>query len=154
MHRESVTTVVTPVVKTPHPLRQGFNLMCLLGYFTLLPIFINIGVQWAVYFVTAHTWFPAGWMMPTLLLISTFLGGVFIRQKLEEGAGGLGLFVLGILGLCLFAYLTDLDIHRLGGVYSRFLPVHLRLGLVPFVYLLPGVGLFGMLFYKFFSLKN
>jgi hypothetical protein len=68
--------------------------------------------------------------------------------------GGLGLFVLGLVGLMLFAYVTNMDIHQLGGIYSQYMPKYLKPTMVEYVYLLPGVGLMGMLFYKYFSLKN
>jgi hypothetical protein len=154
VHRASVHTVRTTAIEKPPLLGQCLSGLLLLGYFTLLPVLTSLAVNWVVYYFTARTWFHDEWMMPTLLLFSTFVGGVFIRQKIEDEEGGLALFLLGMFGLIIFAYVTDLDIHRLGGVYSQYMPKFLRPTMVQYVCLLPGVGVCGMLFYKFFSVKN
>lgn len=92
--------------------------------------------------------------MPFLIILSTFLAGAFMRQKMEDETGGLGVFVLGILALLVFAFLTFQDIKTTGGVYSRFMPKLLRYSLLDYIYLLPAVGVLGMLFYKYFTLKH
>ena len=92
--------------------------------------------------------------MPVLILLSTFLAGAFMRQKMEDESGGMGLFLLGMLSLVAFAFLTQYDITTHGQVYSRFMPRILRTSTLDYLYFLPGVGLLGMLFYKYFTLKH
>lgn len=130
--------------------RSGF----LLFYFTLLPILATVIVNWAVYFFTQNNFFPEAWMAPTLIIISTFLAGALIRQKMEDEMGGMGLFTLAILSLILFAWLTYQDVHTIGGIYSRFMPRFLTEDLSDFIYALPAVGILGMLVYKHFTIKH
>jgi hypothetical protein len=68
--------------------------------------------------------------------------------------GGMGLFFLGILALILFSFLTHMDIERVGGIYSQFMPKLLRPSMADYLYMLPGIGIAGMMFYKFFTLKH
>jgi hypothetical protein len=133
---------------------RGLGGLLSLIYFSLLPALITIVLNWVVYYFAESTIYHEFWMMPLLLTLGTFIGGVFIRQQIESGSGGLTGFSLGILGLLIFAGLTYGDMHQPGGLYSRYMPQFLRPGLVVWVFALPGVGFLGMLFYKFFSLKN
>jgi hypothetical protein len=120
-----------------------------------LPIITLIVVNWAVYMFTYNNFYLDAWMMPTLLILSTFLAGAFIRQRIEDEArGGMGLFFLGVVGLAVFAGLTALDIHTSGGVYSRLMPKLLRFDMHRYVMMLPAVGMAGMLCYKHFTLKH
>jgi hypothetical protein len=125
----------------------------LLIYFFLLPVLTVIMVNWAVFFFTQSTFYTENWMAPTLLLFSTFLSGVLIRQKMEDENGGLGLFALGLLALLLFGWLSYQDIHTIGGLYSRFMPRFMTTEVDSFIYALPAVGIFGMIAYKQFTLK-
>lgn len=125
-----------------------------LAYFTLLPIILTVAINWMAYSFTAHNFYRALWMSPALLILSTFLAGALIRQRIEDAMGGMGLFVLGILALCLFAGLTFHDIQKVGGVYSQLMPSFLLPSVESYVYMLPGVGVMGMLFYKYFTLKH
>lgn len=77
-----------------------------------------------------------------------------MRQKIEDETGGMRLFVVGIIALILFALLTYQDIHAIGGVYSRFMPKFLSVTIGPYIYMLPAVGILGMLAYKHFTLKH
>jgi hypothetical protein len=128
--------------------------MFLLVYFTLMPIACTWGVNWVVYWVTADNLYSEAWMMPALLLFGTFLGGVFIRQKIEDDNGGMALFFLGMVALIIFSILTHMDIEKVGGIYSQFMPKLLRPSIASYIYMLPGVGLIGMMFYKFFTIKH
>ena len=154
MHRASLHQLNSPGPDSPGLLGKLVQGLFLLGYCTLLPILTTIGVNWIVYFFTADSFFHAAWMMPLLLGFSAFIAGVFIRQRIEEGSGGLARFTLGLLGLVIYAYLTYLDIHQRGGVYSQVMPMFLRPTLVALIYALPGLGFLGMLFFQYFSLKN
>jgi len=154
VHRASLHTLNSPNPDNPGLLGKLVLGLFLLGYCTLLPILTTIGVNWIVYFFTADTFFHDSWMMPLLLGFSAFLSGVLIRQRIEDGTGGLARFTLGLLGLVIYAYLTYLDIHQLGGIYSQYMPMFLRPTMVVLIYALPGLGFLGMLFFQHFSLKN
>ena len=91
--------------------------------------------------------------MPVLLLMSTFLAGALMRQKMEDTAGGMGLFVLGVMALIAYSILTYQDIVSFGGIYSCYMPKLLRFNLLDYLWFLPGVGLLGMMCYKQFTLK-
>lgn len=92
--------------------------------------------------------------MPSLLILSTFLSGALIRQKMEDETGGMALFIIAIFALIIFSVLTFEDIHKLGGLYSQFMPKYLPQTLDAYVFMLPGVGIAGMLFYKYFTIKH
>lgn len=126
----------------------------LAGYFTFLPIILTVIINWAVASFTMNNFYQEHWMMPALIVLSTFLAGAFMRQKMEDEAGGMGLFLLGMLALIAFTFLTHYDITSHGQVYSRFMPKILRTSTLDYLYFLPGVGLLGMLFYKYFTLKH
>jgi uncharacterized membrane protein (DUF485 family) len=138
--------------------RNLFAVLCgscfLLLYFTLLPVLLHWGINWLVYFLTVNNFYQEPWMMPTLMLLSTFLAGALMRQKMEDESGGMGLFFLGVLALAIFAWMTHQDIATTGGVYSRLLPKLLRASIDDYVYMLPAVGMIGMLCYKQFTLKH
>lgn len=138
----------------PNPVAAFLNGIFLLAYFTLLPVILLVILSWIAYTLTSNNFFQDPWMMPGLLLFSTFLAGALMRQKMEDEDGGMVLFFLGIVGLLAFAWMTQHDIDTLGGMYSRFLPKLLRPGLEQYVYMLPGVGIVGMLFYKYFTIKH
>ncbi len=154
------------MLRTPHSASnrtekdsaQGFltsflRSVFLLFYFFLLPVLTVIIVNWAVYFFTQNTFYTESWMPPTLLLFSTFISGVLIRQKMEDESGGLGLFILALLALLLFGWLSYQDIHTIGGLYSRFMPRFLTTDVDSYIFALPAVGIFGMIAYKQFTLK-
>jgi hypothetical protein len=126
-----------------------FYLVC----FTGLPMLLTIILNWSVYTFTAHNFYQSLWMAPILLLISTFWAGALSRQMMEDKPGGMRLFVLAILAFSLFAWLTYYDIQNGGGLYSQFLPRFLTARSLSSVYMLPGIGILGMLFYKYFTLK-
>jgi hypothetical protein len=153
VHRGSLHTVHSPDDGSSSLLSRLVVALYLLGYSTLLPILTTILINWAVYYFTANTFFKESWMIPTLLGLSAFAGGVLIRQKVEDGRGGLLKFIMGMLGLILYAYITYLDVHQPGGIYSQYMPMFLRPHLVAIIYALPAIGLGGMLFYQYFSLK-
>lgn len=154
MYRESPTAIR----KRKDPPKSRFGAMVtasfLLGYFTFLPILTMIVGHWAVYSFTMNNFYKALWMMPVLTVVCTFLGGTLIRQKMEDETGGMGLFLLAMVSLVIFAGLTYLDIRYTGGVYSRFMPKLLRPSVLQVVWLLPGTGLLGMLAYKYFTIKH
>ncbi|MCE3235766.1 MAG: hypothetical protein K0Q50_1946 [Vampirovibrio sp.] len=154
MYRESPTAVSRNKESTPSVLDRLACWVFLLAYFTFLPILITILLNWAVYSFAVNNLYQESWMMPSLLLFSTFLAGALMRQKMEDETGGLSLFVIGILALMVFSVLTYEDIHRLGGIYSQFMPRFLVPTMEDYVYMLPGVGIAGMLFYKYFTLKH
>jgi hypothetical protein len=126
----------------------------LMFYFTLLPILTTVLLNWAVYFFTPNHLFQEAWMAPTLMGISIFMAGAFIRQKMEDDFEGMGAFILAILALIVFSALTYYDIQTIGGVYSRFMPRFLNENLIDFIYALPAVGIMGMLAYKQFTFKH
>ncbi len=134
-------------------LASFFQGLFLLIYFSILPMLTLIVVNWAVYFFTQNNLYTDSWMAPTLLLLSTFISGVLIRQKMEDESGGLGLFTLGLISLLLFGWLSYQDIHTIGGLYSRFMPRFLTTDVDSYIYALPAVGIFGMIAYKQFTLK-
>lgn len=134
-------------------LASFFQGLFLLLYFSILPVLTLIVVNWAVYFFTQNNFYTDSWMAPTLLLLSTFLSGVLIRQKMEDESGGLGLFTLALFALLLFGWLFYQDIHTIGGLYSRFMPRFLTTDVDSYIYALPAVGIFGMIAYKQFTLK-
>jgi hypothetical protein len=138
----------------PNVLEKLVSVVFLLAYFTFLPVIMTILLNWAAYSITAHNFYQEIWMMPLLLLLATFLAGALIRQKIEDEMGGLGLFSLGILALAVFSFLTYCDIHTFGGVYSSFMPKFLLHSVTDYVFMLPGVGIIGMLAYKAFTLKH
>lgn len=154
MYRESPTAVNQRQEAGPTVAHRLANWVFLLVYFTFLPIITTVMVNWAVYAFTVNNLYHESWMMPSLLLLSTFLSGALIRQKMEDEAGGLALFVLGIVALMIFSAVTFEDIHRLGGIYSQFMPRFLVPTMEDYVFMLPGVGIAGMLFYKYFTLKH
>lgn len=138
----------------PNLFEKLVNSMFLLGYFSLLPVVLVILLNWAAYAIAATTFYQDFWMMPSLLVLGTFLGGALIRQKMEDEEGGMGLFFLGMMGLMVFAWLTWLDINDPGAMYSRFMPKLLKPSLSDYVYGIPAIGMVGMLFYKYFTLKT
>lgn len=154
MYRESPTAAR----KRKEPPKSRFGVVItaifLLGYFTFLPVLTMVVGHWAVYSFTMNNFYKAFWMMPVLTVVCTFLGGTLIRQKMEDEVGGMGLFLLAMVALTLFAGLTYWDIHCAGGIYSRFMPKLLRSSVLDVVWLLPGTGLLGMLFYKYFTVKH
>jgi len=155
VHRGSLQSVHSPDSSHPGFWASLIIGLFLLGYSTLLPIAATIIINWAVYYFTAETFYHDAWMMPVLLAFSAFISGVFIRQKVEDnGRGGLLRFSVGLVGLLVYAYITYLDIHQLGGVYSQYMPMFLRPPIVALIYALPGIGFLGMVFYKYFSLKT
>lgn len=154
VHRGSLHTVKTSDSEDQNILVNLILSVFLLAYFIFLPLAATILVNWIVFFFTAQSFYHASWMMPLLLGFGSFVGGVLIRQKIEDGTGGLAKITLGLLGLMLFAYLTYLDIHQLGGIYSQYMPMFLRPPMVVLIYSIPGIGFGGMLFYKFFTLKT
>lgn len=154
MYRESQTAIhreKKPRTSIPGVLGSG---LFLAGYFTFLPIFLTIVLNWVVASFTMNNFYQESWMMPLLLLLSTFLAGAFIRQKMEDEIGGMGLFVMAVLALLVFTLLSYYDMTTHGGVYSRMMPKILPYSAQNYLYFLPGVGLLGMLFYKYFTLKN
>jgi len=126
----------------------------LTSYFLLLPIFLSVLIQWAVYSLTMNTFYEAPWMAPALLLFATFLSGALMRQKMEDDNGGMVVFALGIMALIAFAWMTRLDILHTGTIYGGFMPKPLSYTLLDYILMLPGVGLLGMLAYKYFTLKH
>lgn len=155
MYRESHSAVHDKGLNERHgPLTGMLNCLFLLLYFTLLPILLNVGISWAAYSFTSNNFYQEPWMMPVLLLLSTFLAGALMRQKMEDDQGGMGLFFLGMIALAAFAWMTHHDIETTGAVYSRFLPKLLRASVDDYVYLLPAVGMIGMLCYRQFTLKH
>lgn len=125
----------------------------LLVYFSLLPILTLLGVSWVVYLCTQGNFYTESWMAPGLLLLSTFISGVLIRQKMEDENGGLGLFTLALFALLLFGWISFQDAHTVGGLYSRFMPRFLTSDVDVYIYALPAVGVLGMIAYKQFTLK-
>jgi hypothetical protein len=154
LYRESPTAVSRKKEEGPNLLDRTVMGVFLMAYFVLMPIACTWVVSWAAYWLTASTFYSEPWMMPLELISGAFLGGVFIRQKIEDEMGGMGLFFLGLLALIIFSFLTHMDIAKLGGVYSQFMPRLLRPSVGDFLFMLPGIGLVGMLFYKFFTLKH
>jgi hypothetical protein len=154
LYRESSAAVRPRKQIAASPLAKLAGTLLLLLYFILLPILIFFAVNWCVYAFTANNFYRDAWMMPVLLLFSTFLSGAFIRQKMEDEHGRMGLFFLGILALAVFAWLTQLDIDRLGSVYSHFFPKRLPTRLEDYTLMLPAVGMLGMLCYKQLTLKH
>lgn len=154
MYRESSSANPSCPQSNPSFLEKMLSLLLLIGYFVLLPIGLTVLFTWISFWLTADTFFVEPWMMPTLILFASFLGGALIRQKIEEGSGGMGLFLLGIITLIVFAGLTWQDIMTPGSIYSQFLPKRLAHDLLNYVFMLPCVGMFGMLFYKQFSLNH
>lgn len=155
MHRESRTAPHKQLPDEKQPvLAILLNGVFLAGYFTFLPLMLLCLLHWAVYSFAMNNLYQESWTMPALLLLATFLAGAFMRQKMEDENGGMGLFVIGILALIVFSLITYQDIATTGGIYSRFLPKILRRSLLDYLYFLPGVGMLGMLFYKYFTLKH
>jgi hypothetical protein len=154
LYRESTTAVSRKKDEGPRLLDRTVTTVFLMAYFVLMPVACTWIISWAAYWLTADTFYNAPWMMPLQLVGGAFLGGVFIRQKIEDEMGGMGLFFLGLLALVLFAFVTHLDVEKLGGVYSQFMPRLLRPSVGDYLPMLPGIGLVGMLFYKFFTLKH
>lgn len=154
MYRESLTAVNHKKDEGPNLLDRTVMGVFLMAYFTLMPIVCTWGISWVVYWLTANTFYGEPWMMPLLLISGAFFGGVFIRQKIEDEMGGMGLFFLGMLALIIFSILTHMDIEKVGGIYSQFMPKLLRPSMADYLYMLPGIGLVGMLFYKYFTLKH
>lgn len=138
----------------PNLFEKLVTTLFLLGYFTLLPIVLMVLLNWAAYGIAATTFYQEFWMMPALLVLATFLGGALMRQRMEEEQGGMGLFFVGLIALALFAWLTLQDINDPGLMYSRFMPKMLRPSMADYVYAIPAIGMFGMLFYKYFTLKT
>lgn len=126
----------------------------MMGYFVLLCAFVFCLVNWIAFQTTASTFYDEHWMAPTVLLGSTFLAGAFMRQTSEDVRGGLGQFIVAIFALALFAYLTYLDLQTTGGVFSKFMPKALSSSLFDYIYAIPMVGMLGMIFFKYFTLKN
>lgn len=154
MYRESRAASQERDDDNPGFFQKLFGSVFLLAYFVFLPIILTVIINWAAYAFTQNNFYQDAWMMPTLLLLSTFLAGALMRQKMEDETGGMGLFFLGMLALVVFAWLTQHDIRSLGGVYSRYMPKMLPHSVLDFVYLLPALGVVGMLFYKYFTLKH
>lgn len=158
MYRESPTAVYERKERGPHVLMKLFNSMFLFLYFIFLPVMLTVLINWAVYSLTKENFYQDHWMMPTLLLLSTFLAGALMRQKMEDESGGqtggMGLFFLGIAALFAFVWLTQQDIQMTGRIYSHWLPTPLRPSVSDWLLMLPLTGIFGMLFYKFFTLKH
>lgn len=154
MYRQSM--VGKPPTPAPRSgvLVQMLRTILLLGYFTLLPALLCVGIHWVAYALTANSLYQEGWMMPGCLLASVFLAGALMRQVMEDAQGRMGLFVVGVLALGLFSWLTHLDIQGHGGIYSQWMPSPLRSDMQPWLMLLPGVGLLGMLMFKYVALKN
>ncbi len=154
MYRPSAALREKDASDEPNLFEKLVNSLFLLGYFTLLPVALVILLNWAAYALASTTFYQDFWMMPSLLVLATFLGGALIRQKMEEEEGGMGLFFLGLMGLMVFAWLTWLDINGSGDMYSRYMPKLLKPSMADYVFAIPGIGLVGMLFYKYFTLKT
>ncbi len=124
------------------------------GAFTALPLLFFIALDWILFFSFKDTYFNEPWMVPIALVVSVFLSGAFARQLMEEYIRSMGLFVVGVLGLCTFALIVYYDVTHTGSFFSAsYMPQILRLIILPYVYATPVVGLVGMLFYKLFSLR-
>ena len=160
MYRNSVTLVESwglpgrrrqrgRLEKTTIFLPQLARNLFLMGYFTVLPVLLTIGLNWLVYPFTVNTFYREEWMMPTLILLAAFLAGVLMRRRMEAETGGMGLFALGCLALITFAVMSHQDILTTGGVYSHWMPELLRAGVLHYTYFLPTAGLLGMLFHRY-----
>ena len=154
MYRQSNSAQREQVPEELSPLEKLVNTVFQLGYFVLAPAFAVILVNWAMYSISASTWYQEHWMAPILLVLGTFMGGVLIRMRLEEEDGEMGMFMLAIIALIVFAWLTRMDLFSGGDVYGRFLPKLLKYSLEPYIYAIPGIGIAGMLFYKQFTIKH
>jgi hypothetical protein len=131
------------------------NTLFLMGYFTVLPAVMVVLLNWVAYWIAGNTFYQDFWMPPALLMLGTFLGGALMRQRMEdEPGGGMSLYLVGMAALCLFSWLTLHDIDSFGALYGQFMPKLLKPGLALYAYLLPAVGMTGMLFYKQFTLKH
>lgn len=156
MYRESASAVKRGRKATPDAVMQRLPGVLLTAlYFAGLPLLIIMGVHWVVYAFTVDSVYRDAWMAPTLLLGSGFISGILIRHRIERGgSNGMGLFLMGILSLIGFSYMTYHDIHTLGGLYSHWLPRPLSYAIQDYVWFLPGVGVAGMLFHHFFMLRQ
>lgn len=122
--------------------------------FTALPFILLFIIDWALFSFFKNTYYDEPWMRPMILLASAFFAGVFSRQMMEENMRSMGLFVVGIIGFCTFAWLVYQDIDRTGALFSAaFLPVMLKNSLTPYVFATPITAIIGMMFFKIFSLR-
>lgn len=144
---KSLTAIVVSAI------RLGAQSVFLLAYFTILPVLMVMILHWGFHAVADASFYTASWMAPTLLISGTFLGGALIGRRVERETGGLRMFVLGVLALLLFAGLTQQDIRRGGEISSRLLPMAHDPSLHAYAFLLPAVGILGILAYRHFSVK-
>jgi hypothetical protein len=122
----------------------------LLAYFILLPVLVVMSLHWGFHTIASASFYASPWTAPTLLMLGAFLGGALIRRRMEREAGGLRLFVVGVLALILFAGLALQDIRHGGEISARLLPMAHNPALHPYALMLPAVGILGMLAYRHF----
>lgn len=129
-----------------HCLFYVFSVLCSLG--------ILIALYWACEKVFASTLFDEPWMQPSVLIVSAYFSGVCIRMGTEQLIRSMGVYFIVLLGFASFTGLCWLDIQQTGSLFStRFLPETLHLSSIPFIFAVPIVGLFGMLCYRWFTLR-
>ena len=132
------------------------SLISTIGYllcFTVVPVAVYIGVDWLVYLITRNTFYREPWMQPMILLLGTFLAGVYTRMIMEENMKTLGVFILGIFGFIGFAAINYYTLNNPGSLFSHWLPT--MPDIIPEVsFCIPIAGLLGMFCYKFFSLRE
>lgn len=132
-----------------------FNIVAIIAtvlFFAVLPLILLVGFCWGFSSFTGDYFYTSSsWIMPVLIIISMFLGGVMVRAWSDRYRvlQGLKFFILGALSLIFAAYVLWVDIDS-QPVISQLLPHPLDGSLIPLLYSMPGIGMLGMIFSKTF----
>ncbi len=128
----------------------------LFGLFISIPVMFIVGLAWSLYPVTHNVIFEEPWMMPSIVCLSVFFGGVISRTLMNTYSPKsevLPLAVVFTLAQIFFAALIWSDLFR-GASLSIFLPLSLNGNIVPFITSFPCLGLLGMVFSGTFTLPQ
>ncbi|MEB3286001.1 MAG: hypothetical protein VKJ04_00705 [Vampirovibrionales bacterium] len=131
-----------------------FRHLLLFLYASLGSVFVLSCLYWLCAGIFAHTFFGDRWMQPVIVLLAAFFSGVLTRMLSDVAHKSMGLFLAAIAGFATYAILCGLDLQANGSLFStRLLPEPLKITLAPYLYLLTPTGLFGMLCFRWFTLR-
>lgn len=130
---------------------QFFQRLFDLAIFLIVPVMIALAISWFCDAMTLSNAFQQSLITSGVLLLSGFFTGVFIGLKIAGEKGGILTLVLGMGALIAMAYFVFQESKGMELITSYFPFFH---GSAPtyVAFSIPGAGLLGILFCKFFSI--
>lgn len=122
-------------------------------FFLLLPLCLTVVAAWLINFINLELIAPTSWLKSFAMILGTFISGALIGKKMNNETGGLMTFFLAILAFSTFSFLTFTESRGIE-IISGYFPL-MQKSAPSFLYLLlPGVGLLGIVMFKFVTFNN